>query len=151
MPQPHGFSWVEKPLLGALAQPEGQEDLEWLRRQGIEILLSLTEEAPRPDWTNESGLLVFHVPIEDMEAPTQEQLERCVSAIAKAHANSMAVAVHCTAGLGRTGAVLASYLVHKGMTAREAIARIRKLRPGSIETEEQVEAVNEFARRKKPG
>jgi atypical dual specificity phosphatase len=44
--------------------------------------------------------------------------------------------------------VLACYFVSKGMTATNAIARVRRLRPGSIETEEQAEAVEEFARRR---
>jgi len=59
----------------------------------------------------------------------------------------MGVAVHCTAGLGRTGVVLACHLVTRGMSADNAIARIRRLRPGSIETDEQAIAVDEFARR----
>src|SRR5919201_1753325 len=104
MPPPHGFSWIDKPLLAALARPEAEEDLEWLRRQGVEVLLSLTEEPLRRDWVNDAGMLMVHVPVEDMEAPTQAQLERCVSTIAKANARDMGVAVHCGAGLGRTGA-----------------------------------------------
>jgi atypical dual specificity phosphatase len=149
MSQPHGFSWIEKPILAALARPVAREELDWLRRQGIEVLVSLTEEPLRRDWVNEAGLMAFHVPMEDMEAPTQEDLERCVSAIARAQDQNMGVAVHCGAGLGRTGLVLASYLVAKGQAAENAIAKVRRLRPGSIETEEQVEAVREFARRRR--
>ena len=92
--------------------------------------------------------MVFHVPIEDMEAPTQDQLEKCVNAINKAHEQDLGVVVHCGAGLGRTGVVLAAYLVNKGQTAQNAMARVRRLRPGSIETDEQADAVVEFARRK---
>jgi atypical dual specificity phosphatase len=149
MPQPLGFSWIDKPLVAAMAQPESEEDLDWLRRNGIQVLLSLTEDPPRRDWTNGAGMLVYHVPVEDMAAPSQAQLDRCVSAIAKANGNDMGVAVHCGAGLGRTGAVLAAYFVATGLSAREAIARIRDLRPGSIETDEQSDAIIEFARRRK--
>jgi atypical dual specificity phosphatase len=149
MPQPQGFSWIDKPLLAAMALPESKEDLEWLRRHGIEVLISLTEDPLRRDWVNDTGILVVHEPIEDMAAPTQEQLERCVSAIARAHQQNMGVGVHCGAGLGRTGAVIAAYLVHRGQTARDAIAHVRQLRSGSIETEEQAAAVLEFARRKR--
>jgi atypical dual specificity phosphatase len=149
MPPPLGFSWIEKPLLAALAFPESEEDLSWLRQQGIDVLLSLTEDPPRRDWTNEAGILVFHEPIVDMEAPTQEQLDRCVSAIERAHGNQMGVAVHCGAGLGRTGVVLAAYLIAKGQTARDALATVRQLRPGSVETAEQADALMEYARRKR--
>lgn len=146
---PSGFSWIDKPLLAALARPAGVEDLAWLREQGIEILLSLTEERPRRDWIEEAGLLVDHVPLEDMEPPEQDQLERCVSTIVRANERRMGVAVHCGAGLGRTGVVLAAYFVARGLTATNAIARIRRLRPGSIETDEQAAAVELYARRKR--
>jgi atypical dual specificity phosphatase len=149
MPGPQGFSWVEKPLLAALARPDSPEDLQWLRKQGIEVLLSLTEDRLDREWTDEAGLLVYHVPLEDMEPPTQEQLDRCVSAISRALEKNMAVAVHCGAGLGRTGVVLAAFFVSRGMNAAAAIARVRRLRPHSIETQEQAEAVEHFARRRR--
>jgi atypical dual specificity phosphatase len=149
MGAPSGFSWIEKPLLAALAHPSAPEDLTWLREHGIEVLLSLTEDRPRRDWIEDAGLLVFHEPLEDMEPPTQEQLDRCVSAIVRANERKMGVAVHCGAGLGRTGVVLAAYFVLRGLSAGNAVARIRRLRPGSIETDEQAAAVELFARRKR--
>src|ERR1700732_831855 len=105
MAEPQGFSWIEQPLLAALARPSEPEDFLWLREQGVELILSLTEERPRRDWVEAAGLLVFHEPVEDMEAPTQDQLDRCVSAILRANEKNMPVAVHCGAGLGRTGAL----------------------------------------------
>jgi atypical dual specificity phosphatase len=147
MAKPHAFSWIDKPLLAALGKPDSLEELTWLRGQGTEVLLSLTEDPPRRDWVNDAGLLLVHVPVVDMEAPTQEQLDQCVSAITRANQQNLGVAVHCTAGLGRTGVVLACYFVTKGLTAQNAIARVRRLRPGSIETDEQADAVEEFARR----
>lgn len=147
MSQPNGFSWIEKPLLAALARPTSAEDLVWLRSQGLDVVLSLTESPLRRQWVNDAGLLVLHVPMEDMEPPTQDDLDRCISAIHKAHEKHMGVAVHCGAGMGRTGVVLACYLVARGQTPQNAIARVRRLRPGSIETDEQEQSVIEFARR----
>ena len=149
MSPPQGFSWIEKPLLAALARPSAPEDFSWLRAQGVEVLVSLTEDRPRRDWADDAGLLVFHEPLEDMEAPTQEQLDRIVSAMSRAMDLNKGVAVHCGAGLGRTGVVLAAYFVARGATAPNAVARIRRLRPGSIETDEQAEAIEHYARRKK--
>jgi len=148
MAQPHSFSWIDKPLLAAMARPESVEDLEWLRREGVEILVSLTEDPPRRTWINEAGLMLVHVPMVDMQPPTQEQLDTSVNTIVRAHERQMGVAVHCGAGLGRTGVVLACYFVTKDLNGKNAVARVRRMRPGSIETAEQEESVMEFARRR---
>jgi atypical dual specificity phosphatase len=148
MSAPYGFSWIDEPHLAALAQPSSLEDLQWLRGHGIQVLVSLGEDPPRRDWVNESGLMVFHEPVPDFEAPTQEQIDRCLSAISKANAQGMGVAVHCAAGKGRTGTILACWFVSRGLSAREALARVRSLRPGSVETSSQEEAIREFARRR---
>lgn len=53
-------------------------------------------------------------------------------AIVKTHPQC-AVAVHCKAGLGRTGTVICSYLMYEyGMTAEQAIGYCRLCRPGSV-------------------
>ena len=148
MSQPHGFTWIEQSLLAAMGRPDSLEELQWLRQQGIEILLSLTEEPPRRTWINEAGLMLVHIPVEDMEAPTQDQLDKAVNAILRANDSKLGVGVHCGAGLGRTGVILGCDFVTKDMTAKNAVARVRRLRPGSIETPDQEEAVSVFARRR---
>lgn len=147
MSEPYGFSWVDEPLLAALAKPSSPEELAWLRAQGIELLISLTEDPPPRRWVNDAGLFLVHVPVEDFSAPTQDQVEQAITAILRAHEQQRGAAVHCAAGLGRTGTILAAYFIYKGDSAGAAIERVRSLRPGSIETEEQEEVLHAYARR----
>ena len=54
------------------------------------------------------------------------------------------VVAHCRAGFGRTGTMLACYLVTQGFHAEQAVASVREKRPGSVETPEQERFVAEF-------
>lgn len=144
---PFGFSWVDSPRLAALSYPDA-EDLRWLRSNGIDIVMTLTEEPLPRHWVNEAGILAVHLPVRDMSAPSIEVLEAAVETITNAKEHGMAVAVHCMAGIGRTGTVLAAYFVNEGLSAEDAIRKVRQLRPGSVETRGQEQAVAMFAERR---
>ena len=144
MSRPYFFSWVDEPLLAACAEPAGPEQLAWLRGEGIDILVTLTEEQVPRTWIDAAGLLGVHVPVADMDVPTPAQIDQVLAVIDRAKSAGMGVALHCLAGRGRTGTLLAAYFVHQGMTAREAIHKVRALRPGSIEVDEQEAAIAAF-------
>ncbi len=146
---PSGFSWVEPPHLAALSRPYSADDLHWLRKRGVQLLLSLTEDPLPRGWVNDAGMMAVHIPVPDFSAPTPAQLDHALATIERAKRSGMGVAVHCAAGLGRTGTVLAAYLVSGGLSGEEAIRRVRQLRPGSVETWEQEQAVIELAARRK--
>ena len=142
------FSWVVEGKLAGMArlgvhQPL-EDDLASLESLGISLLVSLTEESTPASTAAHYGIEVLHLPVQDFTPPTQEQLFAFAAEARESLDAGRAVGVHCGAGLGRTGTVLASYFVTEGMTATEAIAEVRKLRPGSIETPEQEQAVHTF-------
>lgn len=139
------FSWVIESGLAGSAFPGDEGAAEWLASQGIRAVVSLTEEAP--SIASETAIEALQAPIRDFSAPTAELIDQVVGFIDRQRATGHPVLVHCAAGFGRTGAVLASYLVSTGLDADAAIARIRELRPGSIETGAQVEAVKAYARK----
>jgi atypical dual specificity phosphatase len=140
-------TWLDADRLAACRYPRSDSDLRALAERGVSLLVNLHERGHSPAQMQRFGLTELHLPVRDFTAPSLEQLERGVQALVTTVDAGERVAVHCGAGLGRTGTLLACYLVQRGMAADEAIDDIRRLRPGSVETPEQVAAVHAFAKR----
>lgn len=69
---------------------------------------------------------------DDGTNPSMEMCREFIDLADKIISGGGAVAVHCKAGLGRTGTLIGAYLIYKhGFTADEAIAFMRLMRPGS--------------------
>lgn len=153
----YNFNWLLPGQLGGAGQPGGWgyrpdsgqeqlvEDLLWLADQGVRALVSLTEEPLAEGPVAQQGMRYLHLPIEDMQAPKLEGISNFVGFVDQALKEGRPVVVHCRAGMGRTGTMLACYLVHRERDPRAALAEVRTRRPGSVETWAQELAVHEYA------
>lgn len=145
---PRNFSWLIKEEIAGMARPMPiVADLEFLKDNGIEAIVSLTEIPLHKTLIEEFGFEYKHIPIADLTTPTQEQIEEFVNFINNLASSKKKIVVHCEAGIGRTGTMLACYLVSKGHSARKAISEVRKKRPGSIETTEQEDTIIKYEER----
>lgn len=136
------FSWIEEKRIAGFGvfADLGQGEIDALVRQGVGAVVSLTEDP----LSFVGSLMYLHIPVRDMQAPALEDVRRFVQFVKECLERDKAVGVHCRAGLGRTGTMLACYLVSRGMDSTAAVNRIRQLRPGSVETADQVRTVVDF-------
>jgi atypical dual specificity phosphatase len=138
---PRNFSWVERSVIAGSGRPESETELQAVRAEGIRAIISLTSSPLNPDIITRLGFEYLHEHVSS--APTSE-LYRIMKFIKTQKTRSNPVLVHCGEGVGRTGTVLAAYLVYVGSHADDAIRKVREERQGSIKTMEQENIIREF-------
>jgi len=146
--EPSAFRWLVPGRLAGMARPgllsSEQSDLEALRMLGIRTLVTLEEQAFDPVVLQRFAIEGEHLPMPDMGVPTILQaVELCQRTYRRVRQGS-ATAYHCKAGLGRTGTMLAAYLVWQGKSAVRAIEEVRLTNSHSVQSEAQVAFLHEL-------
>jgi cell division cycle 14 len=100
------------------------------QKLGVTLVIRLNKAAyDRKKFTNK-GLKHLDLQFVDGTAPPDDIAERFMKEVEQ---EKGAVAIHCKAGLGRTGSLIALYAMkHYGFPAAPFIGWIRVARPGSI-------------------
>jgi atypical dual specificity phosphatase len=144
------FSWVVEGKLAGSARPgkfgksDIQQDLDLLYQSGIRAIMSVMVE-DLPEAQADGRFQYLHLPVYGFTPPTPDQMAEALAFIESNNAADRPVLVHCAEGVGRTGTVLACYLVSLGQDPTEAVRLLRKLRPNSVEHSSQMEAIYSFA------
>jgi atypical dual specificity phosphatase len=147
------FTWLVRGVLAGGPHPAHFGGLPMLiaelRRERIGAILSVTEQPLDHAELRRYGMRYLWQPTDDWLAPPD--LGAACTFIDECKTAGTGTLVHCFAGLGRTGTVLAAYLIHSGActTAEDAKRRVRaEYDPGAVQSAEQFEALEEFARRR---
>lgn len=148
---PRHFYWGVNGVLGGLPRPgifqDVGDDLDALQRVKVTTLVTLEEweSVPRQE-VEKRGMELVHFPINDMKAPDVDEAQRfCAETEARLRERGV-VALHCRAGNGRTGTMLAAMLIHRNVSACEALERIRSVNPKAVESDVQVRFLEAFER-----
>jgi ADP-ribosyl-[dinitrogen reductase] hydrolase len=127
-------------------------DIETLAAAGAGVILTLLEADDRvrlgvtalDEIIAKAGLEGASFPIRDHDIPHSDQsaaLGQLLDDLEARIRTGQNIAIHCQAGLGRTGMMAAILLGRFGIDTAAAITAIRQVRPGSIETEAQEDFV----------
>jgi len=156
---PRFFRWVVPFYFALMSTPRNGDDIALLSSDfiGIRHIVTLTEETPLPSqWFQGTPRPTTHtfMPIPNYHPPSIEQMDLILRLFEDE--NNLPILVHCGGGKGRAGAVAACYLAAYGfaravkgqtqlkLSATDAIAALRSIRPGSIETQHQERFVHEW-------
>lgn len=138
--------WVRRKIIGGSPLPYTEDEIESWKKEGVKRVLILPE-----DWEIEEAwgdkeyyfsvlrsrnFEYLHVPIPDGGVPNEKQFITIMRWLLSKKEGNL---VHCVGGLGRTGTILASYLIlTEGLDADTAIDEVRRVRPGAVQTYEQL-------------
>jgi atypical dual specificity phosphatase len=149
--KPTNFSWVIDNKLAGSGTPMTSEQYRWLIKNNIKSIVTVREFPLPQKWLvdNEKKTIINDykfVYVKDYGVPSLEVLDNIVDYInIKITKEEKPLVVHCAAGKGRTGTILAAYLLKQdNISSQDAIKKIRSLRPGSIQSKIQEEILHEY-------
>lgn len=143
MPMP--FVHPDRRLSGGGPLNAFADELPVLYDAGIRGVVSLLNMPADASVYEAAGFGFLWLPTPDGAAPTVEQAYAFI-AFVNAHKSAKdAVAVHCEAGCGRTGTIIAAYLIAEGLSAAAAIQRVRDCESCAVETRRQIVFLERFA------
>ncbi len=142
-------TWI-MPKLAVGHAPMSYDDLEALKRQGVDAILNLCGEyCDLHDIENDYGFEVYYLPIPDESIPDTQDLEQALAWLDESIYLGKSVLVHCRFGIGRTGTLVTAYLMRRGLGLKSAAKMLKQTR-ANPSTYRQHKMLKKYGKKEKP-
>lgn len=122
--QNYPIKWITDEIAIGYA-PRSHVDLDVIRKHGIKAIINLCAECyDLASIEEDAGFEVYALPVIDEDAPTLEDLLKCLAHMAKLIDAGKKLLIHCRYGIGRTGTLATALLLWQGHTLEEALAAL---------------------------
>ncbi|ODQ60460.1 hypothetical protein WICANDRAFT_18159, partial [Wickerhamomyces anomalus NRRL Y-366-8] len=122
----------QSPKSSTLNQPF-RKVLDYFQKNDVQLVVRLNSHLYNKNEFEKKGIQHIDMIFDDGTCPTMDIVKDFIGVSEGIIKNGGKIAVHCKAGLGRTGCLIGAHLIYThGFTANECIAYMRMIRPGMV-------------------
>lgn len=140
------LEWVNSQIaIGPAPSPAASFAI--LRKNNIEVILNLCAECGNlHEKERAAGFIVYWLPIPDALVPDLDDLDEAVEWLAAQIDAGRKALIHCRFGVGRSGTLIAAYLLKKGDSFEEVLEKMKQM-PAAPVNRDQTRLIREYAKK----
>lgn len=139
------FSWVVDKFIAASEYPDNEEKLKFLKDQGIGSIVTLSEKKIDDSLLKKYKFRNLYLPIKDFDIPKYSDVKKFLTWMNLMEKWEIPTLIHCDAGIGRTGTMLAIFFISKGKNPKESIDLVKNIRNYNLESLKQEKFIYEIS------
>ncbi len=138
--------WITKEIAVGAA-PSSNAALNTIKRSGVEVILNLCVECGNlHEVERAAGFIVYWLPVSDAYAPELDELDDALEWLNGHVESGKRALVHCRFGVGRSGSIIAAYLLKRGFSLEHVLETIKQT-PATPTSRDQRKLIFEYAKK----
>ena len=132
--------------IGVGSAPSSQKALRTAKNAGVEVIVNLCAECGNlHEEERAAGFIVYWLPIADGLIPELDELDDCMNWLTEQIDGGRKVLIHCRFGVGRSGTILGSYLLKRGLDIDQVVQKL-KIMPAAPTNRDQRKLLVDYAK-----
>jgi protein-tyrosine phosphatase len=138
--------WITEKIAVGTA-PSSKAALKTIQRAGVEVILNLCAECGNlHEVERAAGFIVYWLPISDGYVPELDEMDDALEWLNSHIESGKKALVHCRFGVGRSGTVIAAYLLKKGLSLNHVLEKMKRT-PAAPTNRDQIKLLFEYAQK----